>query len=63
MPAITRSVLWLSFFAAILLAWAWMFMMARMMGVDWIGRRVVSDVGHYDGRDDVADHGADAAQL
>ena len=38
MSAITRSVLWLSFFAAILLAWAWMFMMARMMGVDWIGR-------------------------
>jgi predicted metal-binding membrane protein len=38
MPALTRSVLWLTFFAAILLAWWMMFAMAQMMGVDWIGR-------------------------
>ena len=38
MPHITRSVLWLSFFAAILAAWWVMFSMAQMMGVDWIGR-------------------------
>ncbi len=38
MPAITRSALWLSFFAAILAAWWVMFSMAQMMGVDWIGR-------------------------
>ena len=35
-----RSVLWLSFFAAVLVAWAIMFMMARMSGVDLIGRPV-----------------------
>lgn len=38
MSSITRSVLWLSFFAAILAAWWVMFSMAQMMGVDWIGR-------------------------
>lgn len=38
MQGITRSVLWLSFFAAILAAWWVMFSMAQMMGVDWIGR-------------------------
>ncbi|MEM8978216.1 MAG: DUF2182 domain-containing protein [Pseudomonadota bacterium] len=35
-----RAVLWLGFFAIILLAWAWMFMMARMSGVDVLGRVV-----------------------
>lgn len=35
-----RAVLWLGFFAAILLAWAVMFKMARMAGVDVIGRPV-----------------------
>ncbi|MEM7470093.1 MAG: DUF2182 domain-containing protein [Pseudomonadota bacterium] len=38
MSGIVRSVLWLSFFAAILIAWWMMFSMAQMMGVDWIGR-------------------------
>ncbi|MEM9581960.1 MAG: DUF2182 domain-containing protein [Pseudomonadota bacterium] len=38
MPHIARSILWLSFFAAILAAWWVMFSMAQMMGVDWIGR-------------------------
>ncbi|MEL6376636.1 MAG: DUF2182 domain-containing protein [Pseudomonadota bacterium] len=33
-----RSIGWLSFFAAILLAWAWMFMMAVGMNLDFIGR-------------------------
>jgi len=35
-----RSVLWLVFFAAIVAAWAVMFMMAVMSGVDLIGRPV-----------------------
>lgn len=35
-----RSCLWLGFFIAILAAWAVMFMMARMSGVDLIGRPV-----------------------
>jgi len=35
-----RSILWVLFFAAILCAWAVMFMMARMAGVDVIGRPV-----------------------
>nr|WP_281501964.1 DUF2182 domain-containing protein [Loktanella sp. F6476L] len=35
-----RSILWVLFFAAILGAWAFMFMMARMSGVDVIGRAV-----------------------
>lgn len=35
-----RSVLWLVFFAVILAAWAVMFMMAQMSGVDLIGRPV-----------------------
>ncbi|MEO9862768.1 MAG: DUF2182 domain-containing protein [Yoonia sp.] len=35
-----RSILWVLFFAAILGAWAFMFMMARMSGVDVIGRSV-----------------------
>ena len=35
-----RSVLWLSFFAAILASWAVMFMMAQMSGVDLLGRPV-----------------------
>ncbi|MEM6409447.1 MAG: DUF2182 domain-containing protein [Pseudomonadota bacterium] len=38
MSGVVRSVLWLSFFAAILIAWWMMFAMAQMMGVDWIGR-------------------------
>lgn len=33
-----RSALWMGFFVAILLAWAWLYGMARMTGVDWIGR-------------------------
>lgn len=35
-----RSLLWVGFFAAILAAWAVMFMMARMSGVDVFGRSV-----------------------
>ncbi|MFT5067645.1 MAG: putative metal-binding membrane protein [Yoonia sp.] len=35
-----RTVAWLAFFAAILAAWAVMFMMARMSGLDVIGRPV-----------------------
>ncbi len=38
MSGLIRSALWLSFFAAILAAWWVMFSMARMMGLDWIGR-------------------------
>jgi len=38
MSAILRSTLWLGFFASILAAWWVMFAMARMMGLDWIGR-------------------------
>ncbi|MFQ6552122.1 DUF2182 domain-containing protein [Aestuariibius insulae] len=37
---IRRTVSWVVFFAAILLAWVLMFMSARMSGVDWIGRPV-----------------------
>ena len=40
MQGVTRSILWLSFFAAILAAWWVMFSMAQMMGVDWIGRPI-----------------------
>lgn len=36
----TRAVLWLGFFACIVTAWAVLFMMARMSGVDVIGRPV-----------------------
>ena len=32
-----RGALWLGFFAIILLAWAWLYMMARMSGLDWMG--------------------------
>ncbi len=35
-----RGAAWLAFFAAILAAWAVMFMSAQMSGVDWIGRPV-----------------------
>lgn len=35
-----RSLCWLAFFAAILLAWVIMFDMARMSGLDWLGRPV-----------------------
>jgi len=35
-----RSLYWLVFFAAILLAWVVMFDMARMSGLDWLGRPV-----------------------
>lgn len=35
-----RAVLWVAFFAAILVSWALLFMMARMSGVDVIGRPV-----------------------
>ena len=35
-----RSLLWIGFFAAILCAWAVMFMMARMSGLDVLGRPV-----------------------
>lgn len=38
MAHLTRNVLWLSFFAAILVSWAMMFMMARGMDLDLIGR-------------------------
>ena len=40
MPGIIRSSLWLTFFAAILAAWWMMFGMARMSGLDVIGRPV-----------------------
>lgn len=40
MSGVTRSALWLGFFATILAAWWVMFAMARMMGLDWIGRPV-----------------------
>ncbi len=36
----TRSLLWLGFFTAIIVAWAALFMMARMSGVDILGRPV-----------------------
>ena len=35
-----RSILWLSFFGVILAAWAFLYMMATMSGVDLIGRPV-----------------------
>ena len=35
-----RAVLWVAFFTAIILAWVFMFMMARMSGLDVIGRPV-----------------------
>jgi len=39
-----RSALWLGFFAAILTAWWWMFAMARMAGLDWLGRPMPMDM-------------------
>ncbi|MEL7166464.1 MAG: DUF2182 domain-containing protein [Pseudomonadota bacterium] len=38
MPHLIRSTLWLGFFAAILLAWAWMYVMSVDMDVDLLGR-------------------------
>ncbi|MDU8913193.1 DUF2182 domain-containing protein [Aestuariicoccus sp. MJ-SS9] len=38
MQQMIRSGMWLAFFAAILAAWAWLYMMATGMGVDLIGR-------------------------
>lgn len=35
-----RNFLWITFFSVILLAWWYMFAMARMSGLDWIGRPV-----------------------
>jgi predicted metal-binding membrane protein len=35
-----RNLLWITFFSVILLAWWYMFAMARMSGLDWIGRPV-----------------------
>lgn len=35
-----RNILWVGFFGVILLAWAYMYSMARMSGLDWIGRPV-----------------------
>lgn len=32
-----RGALWLLFFAVILAAWGWLYMMAMMSGLDWIG--------------------------
>jgi predicted metal-binding membrane protein len=40
MSGITRSALWLTFFAVILAAWWMMFGMARMSGLDMLGRPV-----------------------
>lgn len=40
MSGLVRSSLWLTFFAAILLAWWTMFGMARMSGLDFLGRPV-----------------------
>ncbi|MBS0123066.1 DUF2182 domain-containing protein [Thetidibacter halocola] len=33
-----RDALWLGFFAAILAAWGWLYLMARAADVDWLGR-------------------------
>ena len=38
MPHILRNALWLGFFGTILLAWAWLYMMATGMGLDLLGR-------------------------
>ena len=38
MPHLTRNMLWLGFFASILLAWVWMYMMAAGMNLDLLGR-------------------------
>lgn len=38
MYGITRSALWLSFFAVILLSWWWMYAMSTGMGLDLLGR-------------------------
>ncbi len=35
---LTRSVLWIAFFVAIIVSWVWLYGMAWMTGVDWIGR-------------------------
>ncbi len=43
MPAILRSTLWLSFFAAILAAWWIMFSMSQGMGLDVFGRMTMMD--------------------
>ena len=37
-PALTRAALWLAFFASILAAWVWLYVMATGMGLDLIGR-------------------------
>ncbi|MBV2361186.1 DUF2182 domain-containing protein [Thalassococcus sp. CAU 1522] len=38
MNPVLRSAAWLAFFGAILAAWAWLYLMATGMGLDWIGR-------------------------
>ncbi|MDA7426005.1 DUF2182 domain-containing protein [Thalassococcus lentus] len=37
-----RDLLWLGFFALILAAWVWLYMMAMGMGLDWLGRPVTA---------------------
>ncbi|WP_425093269.1 DUF2182 domain-containing protein [Tropicimonas sp. S265A] len=39
-----RSLCWLAFFAAILMAWVMLFGMARMSGLDWLGRPVAMNM-------------------
>ena len=41
MPHLTRNMLWLGFFATILLAWVWMYMMAVGMNLDLLGRPIM----------------------
>ena len=48
MPHLTRNMLWLGFFASILLAWVWMYMMAAGMNLDLLGRPVTTG-GQLDG--------------
>lgn len=38
MAQVARNTLWLGFFSAILLAWAWLYVMATGMGLDLVGR-------------------------
>ena len=40
MAAFVRTGLWLVYFAVILAAWTWLYMMARMSGLDVLGRPV-----------------------
>ncbi|WP_135503582.1 DUF2182 domain-containing protein [Roseovarius aestuariivivens] len=39
-PVLLRNIAWLAFFAGILVAWAWLYLMATGMGLDLVGRPV-----------------------